>query len=522
MADTLGLHIAEGSGADTAGRGISAVRLDAVAGAEPLVIGLGQSGPVAACVVTQDDDGAVLVGDAARRAAAGPSVTDPLTRAAGGRVGALVAIINHVVGRAVAASGAAPRRLAVVVPDDWDAAARDRVVEAGGAAGITDTVAVPRTAALAHRATVDETVAIAEGAARAASLAAAPLITREDLGETVRPRRPEPPPPFDPSTGPVSVFEADEEPEEPPPAPARPAPMPVAAAPPAAAPTRRVPPVVHHEPLRYEPPHRRIPAAMIAVAVLLGLVTAVGIALVAFDAGGDEPAEVGAPSSSPTVPATTTTAATTTTVDSTTTVEPDVTTTSEPTTTTEPTTTELTTTTTTPVPVGTPGFVTLVETGLRLDGGEVLLFGQDAEVVIMALTGLLGEPDRDGGYEETSFCFGARSRFVAWGHLELVFTEEEPESGDARFTQWFADGRDDPEGLVTISGVGVTATVGFLEATLGGSLQLVEAIEGDPTGLFAATNPGSGALLNGTTTSRDANGTVISLWAGDSCTRVFV
>jgi hypothetical protein len=110
---------------------------------------------------------------------------------------------------------------------------------------------------------------------------------------------------------------------------------------------------------------------------------------------------------------------------------------------------------------------------------------------------------------------------VTWGDLEVVFTEEELDSGEARFTQWYASGYEDPAGLVTLSGVGVTATVAYLEATLGGSLQLVAAIPDDPTGLFAATNPGSGGILNGTTTSREPEGVVTSLWAGDSCTRIF-
>ena len=35
------------------------------------------------------------------------------------------------------------------------------------------------------------------------------------------------------------------------------------------------------------------------------------------------------------------------------------------------------------------------------------------------------------------------------------------------------------------------------------------------------TNPGTRAVLNGTTLGLDAEGIVTSLWAGDSCTRVF-
>ena len=171
--------------------------------------------------------------------------------------------------------------------------------------------------------------------------------------------------------------------------------------------------------------------------------------------------------------------------------------------------------------VGQPGVITLSETGLRLDGSDLVLFDQSEERVYPALEAVLGVPDTDTGFEESAFCFGARNRFVTWGDLEVVFTEDELDSGEARFTQWYADGHDDPAGLVTLSGVGVTATVAYLEASLGGSLQMVAAIPGDPVGLFAATNPGSGGILNGTTTTRDPDGVVTSLWAGDSCTRIF-
>ncbi|MEM7142014.1 MAG: hypothetical protein AAF548_13390 [Actinomycetota bacterium] len=517
MADTLGLHIS----AD----GIAAVRLDAVAGTAPDVVQLGADSPVAPTLVVRDDGGAVRVGTAAV-GVDGPSVTDPLERAAAGQVGALAAVINHVVGRAAMAGGAAPARLAVVVPDDFDAAARDRVVEAGGTAGAADTVAVPVTAASTRVGSENAAVALAAGAARVASLAAAPLVTREDLGETVERTAPVVPPVVDAPSGSVSVFDESTEPEAPP-APPRPAPVPVAARPVEAAPPTQVVPaaVPPAEPLRYEPPSRRMSGGVIAVIVLLVLIAIVGVALAVLG-GDDDPTVTEDPDTS-----TTTTAEAPTTTASSTTTEPTETTTSlegtpttESTTTTSSTTTSsttTTTTTTTPVAVAAPGVVTLVETGLQLDGGEVVLFGQSDDSVIEALTEVVGEPDMDSGFEESAFCFGSRSRFVSWGELELVFTEEELDTEEGRFSQWHASGHDEPEGLVTFSGIGVGATVGYLEVTLGSSLQLVEAIPDDPTGLFAATNPGSGGLLNGTTSSRDPNGLVTALWAGDACTRIF-
>lgn len=513
MADTLGLHIAA--------EGITAVRLDASTSDAPVVVYLGVDGPAAACLVAQDDGGAVLVGDAARQAS-GPIVDDPLERAAAGRIGALGAVINHVVGRAAMAGGSAPTRLAVVVPDDFDAAARDRVIEAGAAAGLKDTVAVPLMAAMAQSVAVDEVVAIAAGGAKVASLAAAPLVTREDLGETVEPRRFAVAPPVEP-TGPVSVFTPDPEPEPPIPAPARPAAQPVAAAPPSPVDaTTAIPTVPVPEMLRYEPPQRRVGAALILAVLLVGLIAAIAVGLLVF-AGGDPSPAATEDLVTTTLPVATLPEATTTVVPTTidpfgttTTLDPTLTTTTVSTTTTEP-----PTTTTTPVPVAAPGLVTLVETGLQIDRSEVVLFGQSDDTVVASLTAAIGNPDSDSDLEESSFCFGARNRFVRWGDLEVVFTEEVLESGDARFTQWFVDGHDDPEGLVTFSGVGVTATVGLLEVTFGQALQLVAAIPGDSSGLFAATNPGSGGLLNGTTSSREPEGVVTSLWAGDSCTRIF-
>ena len=76
-------------------------------------------------------------------------------------------------------------------------------------------------------------------------------------------------------------------------------------------------------------------------------------------------------------------------------------------------------------------------------------------------------------------------------------------------------------GLVTPEGVGEAATIGLLEVTYGTAIVLVPAFEDDIVGVFAVTNPGTGAVLNGTTLGLDAEGVVTTLWAGDSCTRVF-
>jgi len=162
-----------------------------------------------------------------------------------------------------------------------------------------------------------------------------------------------------------------------------------------------------------------------------------------------------------------------------------------------------------------------VETGLQLDTGAVLTFEQDDTTVIAALEGALGPADLDTGWYTTSFCIGARTKILNWGDLEVVFTEDVLDSGLGKFTQWYVDGINNPAGLVTIDGLGFGATVGFLNVRYGSALTLVEAIPDDPSGLFAVTNPASGGVLLGITTTRDPSGVVTALWAGDSCTRIY-
>ena len=142
MTDTVGVHISESH--------ITAVRFDASSVEEPRVVVLGDSDVAAAAVVAQGEGGSVLVGDEAALVTDGPRVTNPLQRAATGRIGALAAVFGFVIRRATAVEAKTPARLAVVVDDDWQGAARDRVVQAGVASGMADTIVVPRAAAAAH------------------------------------------------------------------------------------------------------------------------------------------------------------------------------------------------------------------------------------------------------------------------------------------------------------------------------------------------------------------------------------
>ena len=173
--------------------------------------------------------------------------------------------------------------------------------------------------------------------------------------------------------------------------------------------------------------------------------------------------------------------------------------------------------------------------------------------VIDEVSSVLGDPDSATNFRTTDAC-GQGARSVRWGELELVFVQDPPiavpadpgagsttdgdtedENGDnsgdgtelipastGTFGQWYASGHTDPTGLVTKDGLGVSATVGFLEVTYGSSSEVVQPIEGEEIGLFSVTNPASGGVINGTTSDVTPEGRVLSMWAGDACLRIFI
>lgn len=493
----------------------------AVCGSEPddvRVVPLGTSGPAIPAAVAAGVDGAVLVGEAAVDAAE-PIVRDPLARAARGRTGALTAVITHVLGwAAVGSTGDAPTKLAVVVPDDYDAVERDNIVAAANAAGFIDVALVPASLAELRGTDVSEGVGLAAGAARIGMVdAPPPLITREDLGQVVELDGPPPAAPTD-TVGPVSVFDECTKPELPP---LRVTPEPVVAAPP----NRPAAPAPAPAAMVATPPLRPIPNRLIRLLPVLALII---VALLVFVVGlarsaGDDDVTTTltpAPSAAPSATVAVTTTSSTTTIASVDTESSSSTSTSTTSTTSTTTNTTTTNTTTTPARVSTPGPVTLVETGLALDTGTIVPFGQDEQLVIVELVSVLGDPVTDSGESQTEFCEGTSVRFVRWGNLEVVFTNAE-EGTPRRFTQWFADGHLDPRGLVTPEGLGESATVGFLEVTFPNVFDLVPAFDDDIVGIFDVVNPTTGAVLNGTTLGLDPNGVVTSLWAGDTCTRIF-
>ena len=539
MTDTLGVHISDSH--------ITAVRLDAASADPPRVVVLGDSGIAAAAVVAQGEGGSVLVGDEAALVTEGPRVTNPLQRAATGRIGALAAVLGFVIRRATAAEGKTPVRLAVIVDDDWEGAARDRIVQAGVASGMADTIVVPRSAAAAQPTAVTGPAALAAGAARAGSLSSAHFVTREDLGQPITSKTPVVPVPDVPRPESVSVFD-DESLVDP----ARPSPEQLSSeAPPEFGATQVMgsvgpPAATGGAEIR---PRSGASQAMITLALVV-LVAVVG-GLIIFLAGDDspnirtteppvtedttpvDPVATEPPTTDASAPTAPTTAPTSTQPE--TTQAPDTTSSST-------TSTSSTTTTTTPVAVGTPGPVTLVETGLQFDTGSVVRFGQPMAAVLDEVRSVLGAPDSATNFRTTDACVdGARS--VRWGQLELVFLQDPPVAipvdpdGEAingddgtelipastgTFGQWHVSGHTDPTGLVTKDGLGVSATVGFLEVTYGSSLEMIQPIQGEELGLFSVTNPASGGVINGTTSDMTPEGRVLSMWAGDTCVRIFV
>ena len=548
MTDTVGVHISETQ--------ITAVRFDSSSTEPPRVIVLGDSGVAAAAVVAQGVGGSVLVGDEAALVTEGPRVTNPLRRAATGRIGALAAVLSFVIRRAAAVEGRTPERLAVIVDDDWQRAARDRVVQAGVASGIADTVVVPHAAASAQPTRVTGAAALAAGAARVGSLSAAQFVTREDLGQPITSKTPVVPVPDVPRPETVSVFEEESLVEV-----ARPSPEQLSSSEPGEFGATRVmgpvggpaAPVGSAVPVGTDMPRR---TGLSQATITLALVLLVGVVggLLIFFAGDDSDNVRTTPDTVPeetapgeTEPPTTAVTTTETTVTSATSAAPTTTApeTTAPTTstTTAPTTTASTTTTTTPGGVGSPGPVTLVETGLQFDTGRVVQFGQPMQEVIDAVSSILGAHDSATNFGSSDACV-EDARAVRWGQLELVFLQDppvavpvDPDDGSdetefipastGTFGQWYVTGHTSPTGLVTRDGLGVSATVGFLEVTYGASFVLVqpaeeEEPEQEERGVFSISNPASGGVIHGTTSDVTPEGRVLNLWSGDACRRVFI
>ena len=232
------------------------------------------------------------------------------------------------------------------------------------------------------------------------------------------------------------------------------------------------------------------------VLVSLGaLVVALAATALALAGGDDE--ETAAPGST----VTTTTTATSTTA------TPSTTTTTEP-----PTTTTIATTTTTVAP---ESVLTMRPDGL----GEVL-FGDDADAAVAALSAVLGEPSDDTGWlTDAETCIGSEVRFVTWGSLR-AFLSDGPSDWAPAGVRHFASYDQSPAigspllELRTTEGVGIGSPVGDIRAIYGDEA----VITGDPLfgDLFQVVTSGAGYLW-GLLTGPDATDTVASISGGFSC-----
>lgn len=529
------------------------------------VLMLGEDRAGIAAAVGAAADGSVVVGDAASRTE-GTVITDALLRAGAGRRGALQAVLAHVL-RHARSVGAEPQRLGVVVPDDFDAAARSQVIAAANSAGMTIVETVPYSAALARGTALlvaDDLARAACGAAAIAAVDAPQIVTREDLGGSVEqpderarkssaasapagpsPGRPQPPAaPVVASRSQASVFDREPLHE---PMPARP-PRHVrpagsarsggatrdavrrasVAGVPAAGDTPVEPAVTADSGSRQ---HAPVIALALGAVVVFGILAGMGIALLAGgnddgsqtevapgDSAGeaaDDDAEAGPDTvgSEPVAggsddaadPAASAAAASSSSSSSTSSSS----------------TTSSSTTSTTPQAQLAAGAVVLLDNGLRFVTGDSRSFGAQSWEVLETTTAALGEPDYDSGLIVVSDCQGTRSRFVRYGSLELVFTETAEAPGKAAFSQWHLGAADDLARFAAPGGLEPGSTVGSLQYTYGDDLTIVAAVEGDTLGVFSVESPGGGAALYGLTDGIDSDGVVSSLWAGDSCIRAF-
>ncbi len=240
------------------------------------------------------------------------------------------------------------------------------------------------------------------------------------------------------------------------------------------------------------------------VLVSLGaLVVALAAIALALAGGGDE--RTAAPGS--TVTTTTTATSTTATPSTTTTTEPPTTTSTEP-----PTTTTIATTTTTVAP---ESVLTMRPDGL----GEVL-FGDDADAAVAALSAVLGEPSDDTGWlTDAETCIGSEVRFVTWGSLRAFFSDGPSDWAPAGVRHFASYDQSPAIGsplleLQTTEGVGIGSPVGDVRAIYGDDA----VITGDPLfgDLFQVVTSGAGYLW-GLLTGPDATDTVASISGGFSC-----
>lgn len=246
------------------------------------------------------------------------------------------------------------------------------------------------------------------------------------------------------------------------------------------------------------------------VMVLSVLVGAVFVAVAVIAVTGARVDVTGSPGTVTSTTAATTATTTSTTAPSTSTTGPSTTTSS-----TSTSTTTSSTTTTTEAPSLT----------LRGDGLGEVTFGTEAEAAITRLTGILGPPAEDAGWEPSfsgfGTCPGEQVRGVRWGTLWALFTDGE--------TEWRSDGtrhfftylnsvfydESTSLGLLTEDGVGLGDGLARLRDTYG-SRVAVFYDEFFETYVFSVEWPEPGVLW-GTMTGDQPTSLITTIEGGRGC-----
>jgi len=252
----------------------------------------------------------------------------------------------------------------------------------------------------------------------------------------------------------------------------------------------------------------RFPLRIVSVTLCLGASLLVGCS------SDEEPTtttvvETLAPVVTTTTPTTTameTTALPTTVPETPTTAPPPVT--MAPTTTVAPTTTIAATTTT--VPVG-------AALSLDDDGIGDSVFGNDPDLVVSYISGILGGPAEDSGWVDaiTRTCPGTEVRLVRWGDLTLFFGDDTSVTSEFRhFFAWSfgppADFVQSPAGLTTPTGIRLGSTV----ADVGRAYPGARLFSGDDLGTASIQiNDDLFAFV----TSSEESGVVTAILGGQGC-----
>jgi hypothetical protein len=209
------------------------------------------------------------------------------------------------------------------------------------------------------------------------------------------------------------------------------------------------------------------------------------------------------PATSTTAPPVPTDAPTTTIVSATTSTAVATTTTAVPTTT-----TEAPTTTTVP-----PGSLL----PLRADGIGDARFGADPDDVVKYITTVLGPFTGDSGWVDAPSreCPGTEVRYVAWGDLNLIFSDSSKyATGRRHFFTW-AYGPPEgvaivPAAMTTLDGIGIGSTVAQLKA----KYPAARVFAGDAAGTGSSTLTADlYAFMNGA----DDNSVIVGMLGGEPC-----